>query len=549
MSELGYHIHRRYRTAVRKLQTAVKGPKVHPAYTRAAHYFSDGWVLNFWQIMDPRQLDADFKQIINDGFNTIILVIPWREFQNNQFHPFYDSFYIKQLDKVMRAADRHDLSVLVRVAYSHQIPERAALSGLTQAQRLLTDKDTQKVWLDYLARVFDICHGYRSFRYAFLSWEEFWHAFAHWQHYPLEFRTKLARDIGFKAYLDERGVRNIDAVPGNVEPEHEHYHAFINHRIAQMYQQALTVFPRLSMEIRVDKDRVRRADGEVEWLSNDSYEDIAGSRLTYWAPFMGASNKGETLPAARAVELLDHMLDEITDQGIKPNHIIDQFNFVDEAPKFKGIHAEIDSAEISHFLHAAAPLLASKSTGYGVWAYRDYRQNLLYNSRFLMGMRGWEQSSGSYSLLRKGGVRLGSSAILRQVLPPRVAGLQSAVPFDHFTLRIDCLCTITALHRLSVKINAANWIKLEPSSTARGFTTDIPVDSPIVFHDGIVIELRNDGAALKLGTLSLFHYVFRGGIRLESGQASTHHASVVDFNRQLKCLTEEAEGRGGDQTD
>jgi hypothetical protein len=539
VSEISYRLHRQYRTIVRKLRTAIEGPKVHPTHTRAVHYFSDGWVLNFWQIMDPRKLDSDFTQLIADGFNTIILVVPWRGFQSDQFNPKYDQFYIKQLDTVMAAADTHKLSVLVRVGYTHQIPEHATLSGLTQAQRLLTDLDTEKVWLDYLKRLFEICHGYRSFRNGFLSWEEFWHAFSRWQLYPLEFRTKLAQDTGFENFLKDRGIRNITAIPRVNEPEHEIFHAFINERISLMFQRALTVFPRLSMEIRVDKDRLVDSSGETHWLSNDNYGDISGTRLTYWAPFMGAANTGETLTAARAVELLDHMLNEITDEGANPNHIIDQFNFVDEAPKFKGIHAEIEATEIGQFLTKAAPLLTKKCAGYGIWAYRDYRQNLLYNARFLMGMRGWDHSSGPCNPQSKGGIDLGATATLRQIMPARVAGLQNAVPFDTFTLHIESLDVVGSEHRLSVKINATNWTVLNPTADGGGFAVDIPVDRPVIMEDGIVLEIRNDGPAIKLGMLSLFHYVFRGAIRLESGEASTHHQALVDFNKQLKALTEQ----------
>lgn len=496
--------------------------------------------------MDARKLDADFKQLIADGFNTIILVVPWREFQSDQFKPQYDNFYIKQLDKVLAAADKHDLSVLVRVAYSHQIPEHATLNGLIQAQRLLTDDETLKVWLDYLERVFEICHGYRCFRNGFLSWEEFWHAFAHWQLYPLDYRVKLAQLTGFRAYLEERGISDIEAIPKIDEAEHRYFHAFVNHRITQMYQGALSVFPRLTMEIRVDKDRLVDADGKNHWISNDNYAEIEGARLTYWAPFMGASNAGETLAASEALALFDHMLDEVTDSGANPSHIIDQFNFVDEAPKFKGIHAEIDTTEVPEFLSAAAPLLASKSAGYGIWAYRDYRQNLLYNARFLMGMRGWSHSSGPCKPLGNGGVQLGVGATLRQIMAAPVAGLQDAVPFDQFTLRIESPTPITTNHRLSVKINSTNWLPLQTGNDGYGFTGDIPVDRPIITRNGIVLEIRNDGPALTLGTLYLYHYVFRGAIRLESGEKSTHHRALVELNSQLKNITEKCDDE--DQT-
>ena len=74
----------------------------HPPFVRAAHYFSDGWPLNFWQIMDPGKLIEELSQIIGDGFNTIILVIPWRGFQSDQLKPEYSTVISKGTRKGKR---------------------------------------------------------------------------------------------------------------------------------------------------------------------------------------------------------------------------------------------------------------------------------------------------------------------------------------------------------------------------------------------------------------------------------------------------------------
>ena len=49
-------------------------------YIRAATYTSDAWVSNFWNT-ESDHMEEELAQIAADGFNTIILVIPWREFQ------------------------------------------------------------------------------------------------------------------------------------------------------------------------------------------------------------------------------------------------------------------------------------------------------------------------------------------------------------------------------------------------------------------------------------------------------------------------------------
>ena len=138
---------------------------------------------------------------------------------------------------------------------------------------------------------------------------------------------------------------------------------------------------------------------------------------------------------------------------------MDQFNFVDEAPKFKGVHAEIREGQVEEFLQLAAPLLRDKSCGYGVWAYRDYQQNILFNARFLMGMTGWQAPRGRARVMRSGGVRLGAGAILRQFLPPVVSGLQRGVGFEKLRL-VAAMGRVVADSILEVRINTGPWICL-----------------------------------------------------------------------------------------
>ncbi len=520
------------RIGIRKVRTVMQGPPRHPEFVRAAHYFSDGWALNMWQVMDPRKVVDELRAIQQDGFNTIILVIPWRGFQQDQLEPAYDSFYEGQLNRVMAAADRVGLSVIVRVAYTYQIAMENNLSGIVQAQRLLLDKDTQLAWLDYLRRIYRICHSYRCFRQGFLSWEEFWHAFANWQMRAQPPRIALASSTGYLGYLQSNGMEAATEIPRADDPAHRSFLAFTNHRIREMYELALTAFPGLSAEFRVDKERIQSGD-TVEWVRNDDYADLPGLRFSYWAPFMGAENKGEQLDAGRAADLFEHMLDEVSHQGSRPGHIVDQFNFVDEAPKYMGIHAEIARDQVADFLQLAAPLLQQKSRGYGVWAYRDYRLNVLFNARFLMGMRGWQRVRGRSHPLRRGGIKLGTRAILRQYLPPMVAGLQRGVRFEHFMLRAE-LHSLPARLALQARINAGPWLELEPAAGENLLIATMPVDFGSVVADGLILELRNEGTALDLYALSLHHYVFRGGLRREDGTPSQHHEALLAFNETLQ---------------
>lgn len=519
------------RVLLRKARTALQGAPTHPEFVRAAHYFSDGWALNVWQILAPSRVLSELRTIREDGFNTIILVVPWRGFQVDQLHPVYDDFYERQIRRVLAAAEKIGLSVIVRVGYTHQVFVDSHVSGVIQAQRLLVDEETREAWLDYLHRLYLICHGYRSFRQGFLSWEEFWHAFHFWQLGKEQFRQERAEKSGFLAYLAMEGVEGVDAIPEPGGASQADYHAFTNARIRQMYEYAAQAFPGLGMEVRVDKDRLQEGDS-VRWANNDHYTDIDSLRYTYWAPFMGASNEGEKLDAEQAAGLFEHMLNEISKDGGHPNHVVDQFNFVDETPEFKNTHAEIAEEEVAGFLQRAVPLLRGRSRGYGVWAYRDYRQNILYNARFVMGLRGWQAPRGGARRRRRGGIRLAAGAVLRQHIPPPLSGLQRRVVIDTLHLAVARRRPSTRAG-LQVRINTGPWQAVSFDDAALESLLEIAVHFGSIMADGLILEIINTGDTLELESLALFHWVFRGGIRLEDGTPSRHHQAVVAFNRAL----------------
>ena len=531
MKDLGFELRLLWRIGLRKLRTLIKGPPSPPDFIRAAHYFSDGWALNMWQILDTRHIKRELLAVKEDGFNTIILVVPWRGFQTDQLSPAYDSFYEGKLRSVMAAAERLNLSIIVRVGYSHQVFVDSHLSGIRQAQRLLIDTETCEAWLDYLRRLYRICHGYHSFYQGFLSWEEFWHAFANWQLLDEPTRQEMAVSSGFLDYLAAQGINEVNEIPKPDGPLQAEYHGFTNASIRETYNKATQAFPGLGMEFRVDKERLPDGDA-FYWAKNDDYADIDALRYSYWAPFMGAKNEGEKLSAAEASHLLEHMLDDVSFGGERPNHVVDQFNFVDETPLFKGVHAEIADEEVADFLRNSVPLFLEKSRGYGIWSYRDYRQNILFNARFLRGLHGWEVSGGRVKTLRKAGIQFGAGAVLRQYLPPPVSGLQHKVGFSSLFLAV-ALRKKLAGARLEARINAGSWHELELSNASCELSVEIELNAGLVKADGVILEMRNIGRTIDVNAVTLFHWVFRGGFRFEDGTPARHHEALVAFNRAL----------------
>lgn len=86
-------------------------------YVKAATYVSDAWVINFWNT-ESDHMEEELAQIAADGFNSIILVIPWREFQPETNPVSYNDYAFRKLERVMEAAGEQGLWVSLRISYT-----------------------------------------------------------------------------------------------------------------------------------------------------------------------------------------------------------------------------------------------------------------------------------------------------------------------------------------------------------------------------------------------------------------------------------------------
>ena len=78
-----------------------------PAYLKSVTYFGDEWPINYWGSEDEN-MSANFAKIKADGFNSIILVIPWREFQPENGKEEWNQAAFDKLHKVMTCAEEHN---------------------------------------------------------------------------------------------------------------------------------------------------------------------------------------------------------------------------------------------------------------------------------------------------------------------------------------------------------------------------------------------------------------------------------------------------------
>ena len=120
-------------------------------YLKSATYYSDDWVINFWNL-ESNHMEEELAQIAQDGFNSIILAVPWREFQSDTSTLRYNTYALDKMDRVMEEAGKAGLKVILRVGYTWDHAGKSSV--LERYQKLLYDETVQKAWLDYVDTIY-----------------------------------------------------------------------------------------------------------------------------------------------------------------------------------------------------------------------------------------------------------------------------------------------------------------------------------------------------------------------------------------------------------
>jgi hypothetical protein len=149
------------------------------------------------------------------------------------------------------------------------------------------------------------------------------------------------------------------------------------------------------MEVRVDREGVRhdKTSDIIEWIARDQHVTDPGQhavRGLYWAPYFGAPNDGGVISSTAALGALEIMLRSATESGGLRNTrvFLEQFNFNDNTPGMDQNSVVAPGDQID-FLLGAGQLLKDLSRGYALWAYRNYRQSIIYNGFYERNLDGW----------------------------------------------------------------------------------------------------------------------------------------------------------------
>ena len=384
-------------------------------FIKAVTYFGRDSPLTFWgsdRIED--HIRQDFAQFLSEGFNTLILVIPWRGFQLSVVPPKYDKIYQERLEYILDVATEFNLFVIARVSYPHDSHPHNELNWEERCCRLLgTEAYGQGVragWLDYLSMLNGILTRpkyKKTYLYSFFSWEDLY-CLIHLREQPLEVRRQFTEIFEFRTYvetkytLEERqeifGMESTDIViPLSYDNPGRSYEVFIDFVDTKLWPLVLLgrrVHPRLTLEVRVDVEHVPYPDGTVNLKGYSlHHDDVKGPpRQAYYGSYMAPA--GEDMNGA--VAALGKVLARVGYNGGSPV-ILGQFNFFDNSPSIQG-RQQMSFNACAEFLRQSVPLLRKYTVGYGIWAYRNYRQSEVFNGAFQRGMLGWEmQANGGGS--------------------------------------------------------------------------------------------------------------------------------------------------------
>jgi hypothetical protein len=372
-------------------------------YIKAVHYFGDQWPVNFWSSFTMAYVARDFAQIRADGFNCVILLLPMRMFmpKDNSITRHYHQRFHALLD----AAEGAGLSVILRIGYPHDISPANTEGGLRQGTQMTTllhqSDEVYEKYLQHLAHVKSLIADSSNISFVFLSWEDSWSVMKIFPSLDEATRRTLSRRLGFDRFVKQNLSDEVRAalalasaevvpIPKKGDPRFAVFKQFYD---AYVYDRFIAPLERLfsnaAYEQRVDGQKVIDFKGKEHWIQFDGYRDKGAFCFSYWAPFMGPKNNGEVISADAAIKSLKRIESRMR-QKANRRHFVDQFNFINGTPEFTATAAKIDTAEIEVFLEQALEYLEETTLGYGLWAYRDYRENYLVNGTFELGSYNWE---------------------------------------------------------------------------------------------------------------------------------------------------------------
>lgn len=496
-------------------------------YVKSATYFSDEWAVNFWN-SEMDGLTEELARIHSDGFDSIILVIPWREFQTATAPVTYNPYAFDKLHEVMAAAQNEDLDVYARIGYLWDYYEDDKENIVDRFCNLMGDESVQNAWFAYVGKMYQTLSGYGNFKGGFLTWEDFWNNLGVCDENEESVRRSKASFIGYTAWV--RAHYSIEEynekfgtsyasysqipVPKRNEPAMEAMFEFYDYFLENLLEKSQDFFPNLSMEVRMDWDLIYKKDNTIDYYKHYATYDCGESDYTvtmYGIP-MGFENKGETVSSYEAVQKTEYILQQFKQNNSDKAVYIDQFIFADNTPVFSQ-NARIIDSDLNNYLKEAASVLRTYSEGYGIWTYQNYCCNMLYNPQFALDEAGWN-SKGTVEYEEYDGskiCRISDGSSISQT----VGEIRNHFPNDEYIVRFE-IKTLDKSGVLKLSVGEVSE-SVEISSPGE---YQVKIKNPLRFD----IKIESEGCECRIDNIRLYSQVQQGYL-------------YDEYNQELQCIS------------
>ncbi|MDR9454006.1 MAG: hypothetical protein RI542_08775 [Wenzhouxiangella sp.] len=505
-------------------------------YIKAVHWFGDGWPVNFWNTDLEAVARSDFQKIKDDGFNTIVFLVPWPGFAPDATSGELNEVRIQRLEELMRLAHEFGLMSILRVSYAWDALDDQSARRL---ESLWLDDSVYEGWLSYLESLWREVNDVPGLQFGFFSWEDLW-AITSVADADLSHRQLIGSQLEFDRWVRSRyseGDLREDFDVTSDEPlpiPHRRERAFalfleyINEAwIERYFKPAQEKFPKLSMEIRIDSDPIYDGDERVDWFHHTDAWELPGAEWVtlYWSPAMGGRNEGESLAPEEGVSRLESWLDRVAEHA-GPKHIfIGQFLVEDFTPGYE-LNGKLQRDQVGRFLKLAAPVLNTQASGIGLWTWKDYGHDAVPNPQFFAGSASW--SSSSDAVFDDNGVRLSDGQRLKLALD--LYDYHAPGGPDQATLCVKAKSAVA--ERSSLTIYSGDSIV---SSELADFNLDDVETRHCVEHttDNLSFEFQADGS-LTLTEVSSIGFLQISGMRNVDRRPKSVARDYRALNRKLE---------------
>ncbi len=487
---------------------------------------------NFWNTFERHRVRNDFAEIAGDGFNTIILILPWAHFQP-QVHPIgYDQGTLDRFQFVVDEARHAGLRIMLRLGYLWD-NSKARVTTYQRYQRLFQAPGILEAWIDFVRRIESVVGEDAQDVVFFLSWEDpYWPVLRIPEDTPLERRIKYAKDIGLIDFMRRRFPFSLlQTIYGVKATSYEDLPAPTIGESGSLFAEFVLFFDReyierwilttraalhhsLWYEHRVDPDVVPMS---LDAIEHSTYKTGVACDVLYYHPKVGV-RRPTPLNSKQAANHLARTLTGFRQNNIHKRPVfLDQFNFKIDNPKHPDFSRLADE-HIPDFLALCEPVFRRHLVGYGIWGYRDWRDDKVFNGTFELGLKGWRVLEGD--LIEKDGkyrLVLGPGASLTQEIDNPGSQPRCYLEFDPTVSPVTIEMGNGDSTTTTVITNDRTFIEVAFEGKGKGRT----------------LEIRCVDGTLRLSKVAYFSHVFTNGMRGLDGSSSTILRAISRLNRAL----------------